>query len=144
GFYHMKCPPGTDYAGQFACDRASNGAYTIGSIFIKKSLEVCRDCTEEEKDSLRIHYFDSQSRVMNKKILTPEDVEKINQLENQLDHTAHQLFQVSGENQSVRTRILEEEIQNILSEIKEIKAFDEKSQAKHWDATPEVIGIYHE
>lgn len=144
GFYHMRCPPGTDYAGKPACDRASNGPYMIGAIFLKKSLEVCTDCTEEEKDSLRLHFFDSRGRIMNRKVLTPDEVERVNELENKLDETAHQIFSTIGDNAESRKAILEKEIQRILLDIKTIKASDDAAQAIYWDSTPEFIGINNE
>jgi hypothetical protein len=141
GFYHMKCPPGTDYAGLLACDRSSNGSYMIGAVFLKKSLEVCADCTEEEKDSLRLHYFDSKSRVMTKAVLSPDEVEEINRLENKLDETAHQYFQSISDGAEKNRAELEKKIQKILLEIKTIKSIGEKESTIYWDATPEVVGF---
>lgn len=143
GFYHKRCPPGTDYAGLLACDRASNGAYNLGAIFIKKSLEVCQGCGEVEKDILRMNYFDNKARVIDRKILTPEEVENINDLENLLNMKSLRIFKLyAGETtltEEQRTAELEILQKDLLEHSKEIDSLRSSKDFHklYWDETPE-------
>jgi hypothetical protein len=63
GFYHGICPKGHTYEGHSACDRTTNGAYTIGSQMLKEFLKNCSDCSETEKEILRLKYLDNLGRI---------------------------------------------------------------------------------
>ena len=64
GFMHFKCPPGHDYAGQYACDVGLNGAYTVGAMLFKNLMNTCTDCTPGSMATLRFLYRDVASRII--------------------------------------------------------------------------------
>lgn len=64
GFPHALCPEGHNFAGYFACDVASNGAYAVAAAFLKDSTSQCEDCSAEDKEALRVVYMDSYSRLL--------------------------------------------------------------------------------
>ena len=64
GFFHAKCPVDHDYAGQFACDSSLNGAYSIGGAYLKLASQACDDCSEKDKEVLRVFSLDAFSRVL--------------------------------------------------------------------------------
>jgi len=64
GFFHAVCPKGHDYAGVNACDRNMNGPYNIGSSLMKEFIKNCEDCTESEKEVMKLVWLDSLNRVI--------------------------------------------------------------------------------
>lgn len=63
-FVHAVCPVDHMYGGYNACDRNTNGPYSIGATFLKASVENCSKCSESEKEALRVQYTDSFSRIL--------------------------------------------------------------------------------
>ena len=68
GFLHEKCPVGHTYGGRYACDAATNGAYSIGALMQKNLMNSCKDCSKSTMAALRLLYLDISDRV-----LSPED-----------------------------------------------------------------------
>jgi hypothetical protein len=66
GFFHVACPKGHDYAGQFACDNNRNGAYAVGAQIAREFRKNCSSCSVGEKEALRLIEIDSRSRVLEK------------------------------------------------------------------------------
>lgn len=68
GFFHGICPKGHDFEGKRACDYNLNGPYTVGAQLIKEMLKNCRNskCSPSGKESLKLRYLDSISRVIKK------------------------------------------------------------------------------
>jgi hypothetical protein len=64
GFGHAVCPAGHPYGGQNSCDRNRNGPYSVASAILKILLRECRDCSVEEKESLRVRILDYSSRII--------------------------------------------------------------------------------
>jgi hypothetical protein len=64
GFFHAICPPGHTLAGLGACDRTTNGAYTVGAQIMKALTESCTQCTRGQIEALRLQYTDSFGRVL--------------------------------------------------------------------------------
>lgn len=143
GFYHTMCPPGHDYTGRIACDTPSNGAYSVSALFIKKSLEVCHACTEGHKETLRLTYLDSKLRVLDKKNLSPEEQEQINQYENDLNFLGHQLFDAYSRGDEARIELLKESLQEITEKINQIKKPINLPKT-YWKSEPEVLNYNHE
>ena len=63
GFFHEICLSG-DYAGRPACDKYSNGAYKMDTLVIKSYLRSCGDCSFAQRETLRLIYLDSESRLL--------------------------------------------------------------------------------
>jgi hypothetical protein len=89
GFFHALCPEGHDFAGRNACDRNRNGPYTVGALTERTLLEACTDCSEGEKEKLRLSIADSFSRVIEfekeKPVNTNTNASVIRMIEIQLD-----------------------------------------------------------
>ena len=64
GFLHAVCPSWHNLAEHNACDKNTNGPYTVAATFLKMSVNNCNDCTETEKEALRVQYTDSYNRVI--------------------------------------------------------------------------------
>jgi hypothetical protein len=64
GFLHSICPASHSYAGLPACDVPGNGPYRIGGLFINSVINDCSQCSEGQKDALRILRNDNLSRVL--------------------------------------------------------------------------------
>lgn len=60
-FQHEKCRGG-DYHGLPACDKCKNGPYALQSVLLGKMIETCSQCTEKEKEILRLFSADLASR----------------------------------------------------------------------------------
>jgi hypothetical protein len=73
GFVHALCPEGHDYAGLNACDRSSNGAYSVGAAIEAHMASNCNDCSEQEREALRVMSLDSTSRIIPRKDGQPAD-----------------------------------------------------------------------
>lgn len=64
---HAICPEGHAFAGYAACDFSLNGSYSVGAQAGKVLTENCTECTAAQKESLRLNYVDSFSRVITEK-----------------------------------------------------------------------------
>ena len=64
GFLHAICPAGHRLAGYAACDRNSNGPYSVGAQFELMSLQNCKACSESDKELLNKMAADSYDRVI--------------------------------------------------------------------------------
>lgn len=63
-FFHTYCPEGHHYAFYAACDKNSNGPYTIGALATRHMLKNCASCTTEDKAALEANIADSFSRIL--------------------------------------------------------------------------------
>jgi hypothetical protein len=75
GFAHAICPPGTVYFNMNACDRNSNGPYTVDALFVRQARLKCQadqKCNAAEAEMLAIVATDSFSRVLNLRVLDPK------------------------------------------------------------------------
>jgi hypothetical protein len=138
GFYHSKCPPGHDYTGRMACDISSNGAYAVAALFLKKSIEVCHSCTEGHKESLKLSYLDSRIRVLDKLILTPEEIERVNRYENDMNIYARQLFAAIAQKDDIRQKHLMDKLQEVNAKIHKIKK-PQNIPKTYWKSEPETV-----
>lgn len=85
GFYHGLCPKGHDFEGLNACDKNLNGPYTVGAHVLKEFLRNCDDCSEYQKERLRLRILDSMSRVIDKlPVIKNENDKKIVALQEQM------------------------------------------------------------
>ncbi len=67
GFTHSVCPHGHDYENEIACDESLNGAYSVGAVIAKEMLMSCgEDCTERDKEMLKIFILDNYGRIQTK------------------------------------------------------------------------------
>ncbi len=64
GHLHVKCPPGHDLAGYYACDGHPWGAYAVGAVYNAKLARACANCSELEKQQALLFAADSLSRVL--------------------------------------------------------------------------------
>lgn len=64
GFLHATCPAGHRLAGYAACDRSSNGPYSVGAQFEFMALQNCTNCSESDKELLNKMAADSYDRVI--------------------------------------------------------------------------------
>lgn len=65
-FAHSKCPATHDLAGKDACDESLNGPYTIGYLMTIEMIKSCdENCSEREKEILKLTALDSAGRIMN-------------------------------------------------------------------------------
>jgi len=62
-FEHVFCESGP-YKGRPACDRFSNGAYTVGRIMLERFYPLCDECTDYERESLALLIADLRTRVV--------------------------------------------------------------------------------
>lgn len=64
-FAHSRCPAGHYLAGQYACDESLNGPYAIGALMTIELIKSCDyQCSEREREMLKLIAFDSISRIM--------------------------------------------------------------------------------
>ena len=138
GFYHRECPIGHDYAGLFACDTPSNGSYRVSAIFLRNAIEACLSCTEGHKEALRLAYFDARNRIVDRKILTPDEVNELNDLENKLSRLVKNFFGTFHEMSDEERNILLSEIEGLEEEIDELKNTNAPAKV-YWNATPEAL-----
>lgn len=68
GFFHANCtsddPDQAPYKGKPACDRSTNGPYTVGALATLTLMNSCSECSEVEKNALYQRYLDFKSRVI--------------------------------------------------------------------------------
>ncbi len=69
-FFHEKCPAGHIYENQAACDHNLNGPYTIGGNTILAMEKSCQNCSEQEREILRLSALDSFSRIIRDSVET--------------------------------------------------------------------------
>lgn len=64
-YAHSKCPAGHELAGEYACDESLNGPYAVGALMTVEMIRSCEDnCTEREKEILKLIALDSAGRIM--------------------------------------------------------------------------------
>jgi len=64
-YAHSKCPAGHELADEYACDESLNGPYTVGALMTVEMIKSCEDnCSEREKEILKLIALDSAGRVM--------------------------------------------------------------------------------
>lgn len=64
-FAHSKCPATHELAGLDACDENLNGPYSVGALMTIELIKACdTNCTEREKEMLKLNALDSAGRVM--------------------------------------------------------------------------------
>lgn len=64
-YAHSKCPAGHELADEYACDESLNGPYTVGALMTVEMIKSCDDnCSEREKEILKLIALDSAGRVM--------------------------------------------------------------------------------
>jgi hypothetical protein len=67
GFTHSLCPKGHDYENELACDESLNGAYSVGASMAREMMMACQDnCSERDKEMLKIFILDSYNRIQTK------------------------------------------------------------------------------
>jgi hypothetical protein len=64
GFMHALCPRGHDYENTNACDRSVNGPYTVGALMDEHIAKACTDCSEVERETIRLFGLESRSRII--------------------------------------------------------------------------------
>lgn len=138
GFFHSRCPSGSDYAGLEACDEVNNGAYTIGALFIKAAHQACISCTENDKELLKLIYLDSKSRVSNIKSLPSVEIEKINALTNKLNLTYMEYYSDFGALTDKNLTVLTSKIDKLKKEIEKLQNPPSRPK-RYWDPTPEFL-----
>ena len=92
GFPHVLCPESSDYTGLLACDKSYNGPYGISAEFLKDSIKACNDCSEIDKEVLRLVYIDFQQRIINDNAMTLAKKEQLNNYLNLLDSLYEQKY----------------------------------------------------
>lgn len=138
GFYHEECPVGHDYAGLFACDTPSNGSYRISALFLKNSLEACHSCSEDHKEALRLAYLDARNRILDRKIMTAEEVDELNALENRLNLLLQEIFsQLKTLNENEKDALISK-LEDLESRIYDLKNTDAPTKV-YWNAMPEGL-----
>lgn len=67
GFTHSACPAGHDYENELACDESLNGSYSVGAVMAREMMLTCNDnCSERDKEMLKIFIIDNYNRVQAK------------------------------------------------------------------------------
>ncbi len=141
GFFHAVCPNDHDFAGVYACDRNTNGPYTIGAQVIKEFIKNCDDCSVSEKEQMRLRYLDSLNRVLSTttKVIDNDDTE-VKILKMRLD-TKISLYDIEvligGATLKTYKEILQLEKELIQAAIKADAV--ELIPSKFWNAAPESI-----
>jgi hypothetical protein len=64
GFTHAICPAYHAYGGYAACEKSTNGPYSIGAMAERLLLKNCKACAPEELMSIAAGVLDSFSRVL--------------------------------------------------------------------------------
>lgn len=64
-FAHSRCGVNHELAGEYACDESLNGPYAVGAFMTIEMIKSCeKDCSEREKETLKIIALDSAGRIM--------------------------------------------------------------------------------
>ncbi len=66
GFAHAVCPQGHDYEGSPACDENLNGPYTIEKLMLFEMSNSYEECSERDKQLLKLFILDSANRILKK------------------------------------------------------------------------------
>ncbi|GAB4408258.1 MAG: hypothetical protein OHK0056_09140 [Bacteriovoracaceae bacterium] len=138
GFLHAICPPGHDYAGLNACDRNLNGPYSVGKVMAKEFLKACPDCSEAEREKIRLSMLDSESRVIKvTKIPGPNNGQSVSMLKTMID-MYEKLLPLMKDEASKQEYL--RKIAELRSQIDQIELRSGNSievPSKFWDARPE-------
>lgn len=137
GFFHTTCPEGHDYAGRLACDTPINGAYQISASFIKKTMEVCEDCTEKNKEALRLAYFDAKNRILDQKVITATERDFINRLENKMNTLVTDSLARFQNATDEEKDVIMSAIEDLERRIHDVK--NGKFKKVYWNSEPEQI-----
>lgn len=138
GFLHALCPQGHDFAGLSACDRNLNGPYTVGKIMAKEFLKACSDCSESEKEKIRLNMIDSESRVLKTTVLKKTGSGAEASLYQTMIDMYERLLPITRD-EATRKSYLEkiEELRQKISELGDTSSNLVEVPSKFWDARPE-------
>lgn len=64
GFAHDRCPVTHQFANNFACEKSSNGSYSVGALTLRNLLANCSACSEGEITKLQLQVLDSFNRIL--------------------------------------------------------------------------------
>lgn len=140
GFFHAVCPEGHDYAGVNACDRNMNGPYSIGSCLMKEFIKNCEDCSESEKEVMKLVWLDSLNRVIkDTEIIADNNNFEIKTLEIDiaLKETLITLASTDQERQKLTAELLE--LKKKLKELAKAEGLLELVPSPIHDPAPEKI-----
>lgn len=140
GFFHAVCPEGHDYAGVNACDRNMNGPYSIGSSLMKEFIKNCEDCSESEKEVMKLVWLDSLNRVIkDTEIIADNNNFEIKTLEIDiaLKETLITLASTDQERQKLTAELLE--LKKKLKELAKAEGLLELVPSPIHDPAPEKI-----
>lgn len=63
-FPHAMCPSGHDYAGNYSCDKFTNGPYVVDSVMLRNLQNACVGCSQKEINTFRAFQADAESRLL--------------------------------------------------------------------------------
>lgn len=135
GFLHAICPEGHRLAGFAACDRSSNGPYSVGAQFEFMTLQNCKTCSESDKELLNKMAADSYDRV-----ISPQPSTVDSDLNSSLISTYTMLLQIC---QSTKGACTDAEVADYRKKIADAQAKLAPAQqanaasAPAWDPNPE-------
>lgn len=150
-FLHGNCPLGHYFEGVPACDKNLNGPYTVGAIILKTFVDSCEDCSDVEKEKMRLRFLDSYGRVVSTyEAFNEKNSQKIRMLEvrRQLLKTQIDSMKKRSPNpvldnpmrvdaHSVFLKQYETQLTDLDAEIAELEKPVE-FQSQDWDAEPEI------
>lgn len=64
GFAHARCPVTHPYSNNFACEKSSNGSYSVGALTLRNLVANCLTCSDEETAKLELQILDSFNRIL--------------------------------------------------------------------------------
>lgn len=64
GHLHVRCPPGHDFEGLFACDVDPWGAYSVNLLYYLALQRECSNCSEVERVIAQMASIDAASRLL--------------------------------------------------------------------------------
>ncbi|MBU6375504.1 MAG: hypothetical protein KGQ59_05870 [Bdellovibrionales bacterium] len=64
GFLHALCPQGHPLENLNACDRNTNGPYTVGAVVAEHMANNCSGCSEAEREAIRLMGLESRTRII--------------------------------------------------------------------------------
>lgn len=76
GLLHASCDSG-DYFGQYACDRYTNGPYSVARVILEKFRKICKHCNSKEKKALDLNIADNASRVLDRALRADPSPESV-------------------------------------------------------------------
>ena len=77
GFLHKKCPPGHSMSGEYACDKYTNGPYSVARVMLSKFRTICDNCNSKEKKAIDLYIADNASRVLDEPVYADPSPESI-------------------------------------------------------------------